>query len=101
MARKPNTLRIAELEERKKQIEAKLSALAAREKVEARKLDTRRKVIVGAAVLAHAEHDAEFARRLQAVLAVAVLRDGDRAAIADLLPGGGVSAEQQGSYSHA
>ncbi|MDR3490321.1 MAG: mobilization protein [Bradyrhizobium sp.] len=86
MGRKPNTVRIAELEERKKQIEAKLATLAAHEKVFARKRDTRRKVIVGAAVLAHAERDAEFARRLQMVLTLAVMREGDRLAIADLLP---------------
>lgn len=86
MGRKPNSVRIAELEERKKQIEAKLATLTARNKVASRKRDTRRKVIVGAAVLAHAERDAEFAKQLQRVLTLAVMRDGDRQAIADLLP---------------
>ena len=86
MGRKPNALRIAELEERKKQIEAKLATLASREKVANRKRDTRRKVIVGAAVMAHAERDPEFAARLRVILTLAVQRDGDRQVIADLLP---------------
>jgi hypothetical protein len=86
MGRKPNAVRIAELEEHKKKIEAKLATLAAREKVANRKRDTRRKVIVGAAVLAHAERDAEFAARLRTVLTLAVMREGDRLAVADLLP---------------
>lgn len=86
MGRKTNAARIADLEERKKQIEAKLTSLNARERVMTKKRDTRRKVIVGAAVLAHAQRDSEFARRLQAVLTLAVEREGDREAIADLLP---------------
>jgi hypothetical protein len=85
MARKTAAERIAELEDRKKQIEAKLASLAAREKLAARKLDTRRKVIVGAAVLAHAEIDAAFASILKEVLAKAIQRPIDIAAIADLL----------------
>ncbi len=52
-----------------------------------RKLDARRKIIVGAAVLAHAEIDPGFADKLRAVLDLAVTRPVDRAAIADLLPG--------------
>jgi hypothetical protein len=85
MVRKSSSERIAELAERKKQIEAKLAGLAARERQEERKRDTRRKVVVGAAVLAHAERDAEFSAKLRAVLAMAVLRPADREAITDLL----------------
>lgn len=85
MVRKSSSERIAELAERKKQIEAKLASLAARERQDARKRDTRRKVVVGAAVLAHAELDEQFAAALRDALAKAVLRPADREAVADLL----------------
>jgi hypothetical protein len=51
-----------------------------------RKLDTRRKIVVGAAVMAYAELDPSFADRLQEILDVGVTRPVDRAAILDLLP---------------
>ena len=76
---------MAALEARKKQIEAQLANLAAKNKDAARKLETRRKVIVGAAVLAHAEIDDPFATLLREVLAKAVQRPADLRDIADLL----------------
>ncbi len=85
MTRKTSEERIAALEARKKQIEAKLASIEARQRVTARKLDTRRKVVVGAAVLAHAEIDAPFAALLREVLIKAVQRPADQQAIADLL----------------
>lgn len=85
MARKTSEERIAALEARKKQIEAQLASLEARERDAARKRETRRKVIVGAAVLAHSEIDDAFATILREVLAKAVQRPADQQAIADLL----------------
>lgn len=70
---------------------ARLTAEAARLKrlisQEDRKRDMQRKIIVGAAVLAHANFDAAFASGLSAALAKAVTRERDREIIADLLPG--------------
>ena len=73
------------LELQKAQIEAKLKALDARESAAKRKLDARRKIIIGGAVMAHAEHDKEFAAALKKALSVAVTRDSDKTVIADLL----------------
>lgn len=73
------------LEEQKRKIEARLQALSARERGRERKLDTRRKVIVGAAVLAHAEIDPAFATTLRMVLRRAVQRPADQKTISDLL----------------
>ena len=50
-----------------------------------RKLDTRRKIIVGGAVLAEMHKDPEFAAVLRAMLLRYVARPNDRAAVADLL----------------
>ena len=64
---------------KKERIEYQLAAIDAREREQRRKRDTRRKVIVGAAVLAHAELDASFASKLYEVLRRAVIRPADRA----------------------
>lgn len=73
------------LKKRKEEIERQLKALEESEKQAARKRETRQKIIVGAAVLAHAAKDAAFAKTLREVLAVAVVEERNRAVIADLL----------------
>ena len=75
-------------------------ALSAREREAERKLDTRRKIIVGAAVLAHAELDPNFAETLRHVLGQAVQRPIDRQAVADLLPSG-ISETPEGAAAGA
>jgi hypothetical protein len=80
------------LEKQKARIEARLKALDAREAAEKRKQDTRRKIVVGGAVLAHAAHYPAFAAALRAALAAAVSRPQDRQAVADWL-GEAVSVE--------
>lgn len=77
--------RIAALERKQAQIAERLKALTAQETARARKEDTRRKIVIGAAVIAHAEIDEEFAKQLRAVLAKAVTRAVDRKLVADLL----------------
>lgn len=77
--------RIAALEAKKAALAARLDKLRQKESAEERKRDTRRKIIVGGAVLAHAKLDAAFAAALAGILAKAVQRDADREAIADLL----------------
>jgi hypothetical protein len=82
---KPMSARRMILLRRKMQTENRLAAMDARERKDERKRDTRRKIIVGAAVLAHAKIDPSFAAKLQEVLSLAVTRPGDRKAIADQL----------------
>ncbi len=84
-ARKSLADRIAELNERQQQLKARRQSLLASKKTADSKLDTRRKIIVGAAVLAHAELNPDFSAMLRGVLSVAVQRDIDRDVIADLL----------------
>lgn len=78
--------RLADLTLRQQQLEARRQALLAVKKGEARTLDARRKIMVGAAVLAQAERDPAFAAQLGAILAAAVRKPADRTVIADLLP---------------
>jgi hypothetical protein len=84
-ARKSLDDKIAELNERQQQLTARRLSLLASKKTADRKLDTRRKIIVGAAVLAHADLHPEFSTTLRGILSVAVQRDIDRRDIADLL----------------
>ena len=76
---------LAELTRKRDQLEARRLALLAVKKDSDRKLDTRRKIIVGAAMLAHAEQHPVFADQLAVLLNLAVTREIDRGVIADLL----------------
>jgi septal ring factor EnvC (AmiA/AmiB activator) len=73
------------LKQRKARLAAQIQKLEASETAKRRKLDARRKIIVGGAVLAHAERSSEFGSALKALLRSAVTRDIDRRDIADLL----------------
>ncbi|MGE0383035.1 MAG: hypothetical protein AB7H53_19285 [Hyphomicrobium sp.] len=67
------------------QLAARAQLAAARMEHRDRKRDTRRKVIAGAIVLAHAQHDAEFRRELGRLFQLHVTRSHDRALFSDLL----------------
>ncbi len=84
MPRKTVSERKAELENKRQQITAQLARIDAREKQQERKKDTRQKIIVGGAVLAHARLNAAFADQLTGILSKAVTRDIDKNTIADL-----------------
>jgi hypothetical protein len=84
-ARKSLAERIAALKAEEKQTQARLAALLAKQKTDERKRDTRRKIVVGGAVLAHAALHPAFADALRDVLRAAVTRDMDRALLADLI----------------
>jgi len=84
-ARKSVDQKLADLTKRQQQLEAQRLTLLASKKTADRKTDTRRKIIVGAAVLTHAELDPQFSAVLRGILSVAVQRDLDRRVIADLL----------------
>jgi len=77
--------RIADKKKREEQLRAEVAQLEARRKTEERKRDTRRKIVVGGAVLAHAEHDPAFRNHLQEALRKGVTRDIDKVVVADLL----------------
>ena len=77
--------RIAQLKQKQQQLARRLNALEQKEKSQTRKLDTRRKIIVGGAVVAEMHKDPEFAAVVRAMLLRYVARPNDRAAVADLL----------------
>jgi len=78
--------RIAALKAKKDALAQRLNTLQQKAKGENRKIDTRRKIIVGGAVLAHMEKHPDFAKLVRTLLAASVGRQNDREAIADLLP---------------
>jgi hypothetical protein len=82
---KPLSDRIAEMKARKEKLAAQLNTLSAKAKTEARKNDTRRKIVVGAAMLTAIEKDEDLARVVRKVLTRFISRDRDRSVVADLL----------------
>jgi hypothetical protein len=76
---------LAVLKKKEQQLKAKIAEIEAKEKTEERKRDTRRKIIVGGAVLAHAALHPAFAEELKGVLKLAVTRDRDRDTIKDFV----------------
>ena len=71
--------RISELEKQRNQINARLQKERAKIAAQKRKDDTRRKIIAGAALLAHAEHDNTVKAQLWRILDQNVTRPKDRA----------------------
>jgi hypothetical protein len=81
--------KLERLRKQRTQLDARIKAAETRQKQTDRKTDTRRKIIVGGAVLAHAALHPAFAEALREVLRVAVVREADKQAVADLLGDGG------------
>lgn len=80
--------RKAKLLKRKQQIEERLKAIDAREATKRRAEDTRRKILVGALCLAHAEQKPEFKKWLIEALGKSLKKPADRALFPELeLPG--------------
>ena len=77
--------RLARLQQRKEQLERQIAAAERQAKTAARKWDTRRKVILGGAILAALEADPALRQQVRALLAERVTRPHDRATVADLL----------------
>ncbi len=81
------------LKHKREAIEKQLNTIEARKKETDRKLDTRRKIILGGAVMAHSQIDPEFARALEAALEKAVAPK-DRPLVMDFIrPGAGQRGE--------
>ena len=78
--------RIAEEEKRQADLRVAIADLKARARILDRKLDTRRKIVLGAAVQAHAKRDRAFLEVLAKVVRVAVIREQDRALLPEFFP---------------
>ena len=79
------TDRLTRLQQRKAELERQIAAAESQARAAARKQDTRRKIIIGGAILAAVAESPSLAGMLKTVLARRVTRPADRAAIADLL----------------
>ncbi|MHA7061878.1 mobilization protein C [Azospirillum argentinense] len=67
------------MDQRIAETEARLTRLRQAQASEVRKTDTRRKILAGAVVLAHAGRDPEWGERLRALLDSALTTERDRA----------------------
>ena len=85
MARKTDAERLDELRRKKAQLAAKESALLARQKIEARKVETRQKIIIGGAVMAWLRGNPDKLELLRPVLDSAAARKEDKDALAVFL----------------
>jgi exonuclease III len=84
-ARKTTQQLIAEEEKKAEQIKARMAELKVRQKAEDRKKDNHRKIVVGAAVMAHIRLDPQFRKELRDALNKAVTEPRHRSVILDLL----------------
>ncbi len=70
---------LEELKEKRAALDARIRSVEAKTRAQNRKMDTRRKVLAGAAVLHHAERDAQFKTDLVGVLSGFLTRKEERA----------------------
>ena len=84
-ARKTTQELIAEEEKKVEQVRARMAELKARQKAEERKRDNHRKIVVGAAIMAHIKIDGHFRKEVRDVLNLAVADPKHRGVIPDLL----------------
>jgi hypothetical protein len=70
---------LSRLKQKRDAINARIKAQEARQRTGERRRETRRKVLVGAAVLYRAESDAAFGEELQRMLDKFLARDDERA----------------------
>ena len=76
---------IAEEEKKSEQVKARMAELKGRQKIEERKRDSHRKIVVGAGIMAHIKIDPRFRKAVQEALNNAVTEPKHRAVIPDLL----------------
>ncbi len=74
-----------QLDRRKRQIEARLTALDPRDKLAARKRETRANIVLGAVLRAHMDHNPSFAAELAHILEHNLRRPADRQLLAGVL----------------
>jgi len=75
--------KLVNLREQQAQLEAKISKLEVKQKLQARKDETRLKILVGAAVLADAARHSETGELLRTVLARGITADRDKEFLKD------------------
>ena len=73
-----DTTRLAKLEERRKQIDAQTQQIKAREQQQERKRDTRRKILIGAAVLERVKNGRWSEDRLRVMMDECLTKEIDR-----------------------
>jgi hypothetical protein len=78
--------RLEKLKERKAKLEAEIAKAEAVERKAARAKDTRRKILIGAAILAEAEAEPEMMQILRGILDRRLTQERDRVLFPDLLP---------------
>ena len=83
--RKTTEQLIAEEEKKAEQLKARMAELKARQRVEERKKDSHRKIVVGAAVMAHVKIDPQFRKEVREALNKGVTEPKHRKVIPDLL----------------
>ena len=76
---------IAEEQKKAEQVRARMAELKTRQRVEERKRDNHRKIVVGAGVMAHIRVDPQFRQAVRDALQKAVTEPKHRAVIPDLL----------------
>jgi hypothetical protein len=82
---KPLTDKIAALKARQEKLALQLTTLSTKARQEDRKRDTRRKILVGGAILAAIDSDTGLADMVRLVLDMSATRPADREMLADLL----------------
>ncbi len=83
--KKTDAERLEALKQRETSLKAARARLESRMKDEERKRDMRRKILIGAAVMAHAKQQQAFAVALRHALNAAVTKEADRELIQDFL----------------
>lgn len=83
--KKTDAERLEALKQREAALKAARARLESRIKDEERKRDTRRKILIGAAVMAHAKRQKEFALALRHALNAVVTKEADRELIKDFI----------------
>jgi len=83
--KKTDADRLTALKQKEAALKERIAKIENKAKAADRKHDTRRKIIIGEAVMAHAKHDKAFGAALRQALQAAVTKDADREAIKDFL----------------
>lgn len=83
----PTSNRLEKLKQRKAKLEAEIAKAETVERKAARVKDTRRKILVGAAILAELEADPRLRVMVQEILKRRLTQERDRDLLADLLNG--------------
>ena len=83
--KKTDADRLTALKQKEAALKERIAKIENKAKAADRKRDTRRKIIIGGAVMAHAKHDQAFGAALRQALQAAVTKDADREVIKDFL----------------